>query len=82
MFSLPSPSSLLDPPLISWNLEQGVVLPVHYTVKEQGTKQNTADQVSDVKKEKQMLARQALCLDRKLKPVSMEIEFAELQEIS
>ena len=54
---------------------------MHYTVKEQSTKQNTADQVSDVKKEKQMLARQALYLDRKLEPVSMEIKFAELQEI-
>ena len=54
---------------------------MHYTVKEQSTKQNTADQVSDVKKEKQMSVRQALCLDRKLKPVSMEIKFAELQEI-
>ena len=81
MFSLPSPSSLLNPPLISWNLEQAVVLPVHYTVKEQSTKQNTAGQVSNVKKEKQMLARQALCLDRKLEPVSMEIKFAELREI-
>ena len=54
---------------------------MHYTVKEQSTKQNTAGQVSDVKKEKQMLARQALCLDRKLEPVSMEIKFAELREI-
>ena len=81
MFSLPSPSSLLNPPLISWNLEQVVFLPVHYTVKEQSTKQNTADQVSNVKKEKQMLARQALCLDRKLEPVSVVIKFAELQEI-
>ena len=50
-------------------------------VKVLSTKQNTADQVSDVKKEKQMLARQALCLDRKLEAVSMEIKFAELQEI-
>ena len=54
---------------------------MHHTGKVLSTKQNTADQVSDVKKEKQMLARQALCLDRKLKPVSMEIKFADLQEI-
>ena len=84
-FSLPSPSSLLPPPppsLISWKLEQAVVFRVYYTVKEQSTKQSTADQVSDVKKEKQILARQALCLDRKLEPVSMKIKFAELQEIT
>ena len=79
-FSLPSPSSLLNL-LISWKLEQAIVFCVYYTVKEQSTKQSTADQVSDVKKGKQILAGQALCLDRKLEPVSMEIKFAELQEI-
>ena len=40
-----------------------MVFRVYYTVKEQNTKQSTADQVSDVKKGKQILARQALCLD-------------------
>ena len=55
-----------------------MVFRVYYTVKEQNTKQNTADQVSDVKKGKQILA----CLDRKLEPVSMEIKFAKLREIT
>ena len=80
MFPLPSPSSLLNPPNI---LEPGTGCrsPCALYCKRTKHKTNTADQVSNVKKEKQMLARQALCVDRKLEPVSMEIKFAELQEI-